>query len=167
MSKWLEEDVRYEQNELLVVESFEVIWKTDGRILILIKGKGFDIEEADWVFFQFSKEDVRENLKEYLEGTGMHGTPRELAIVRTIWILKYQSQYPWGTVGSFPYLKWSNNGLQRNLMPFGAIFRILKHMIACWEDWYMEPGGFYRNGNLPEPTVLGINSKPVEWCAKP
>lgn len=46
---WIKNDIASHQNELLVLECFEVIRRYQSNIEVLEKWKGFDLTENDWV----------------------------------------------------------------------------------------------------------------------
>lgn len=82
------EDVRnhiaYQENELLVIEDLEDIRKTADEVQLLVKWRGFESEENDWVSLPSLREDVPELVQEYLQTAAKEGTPRQRKIAQSL-----------------------------------------------------------------------------------
>ena len=74
----------YQHGELLVIESFLDIRKHKGIVELLVKWRGFDHNETDWVPHSTLQEDVPTLLSEYLTDVAKTGTQRQRNVVASI-----------------------------------------------------------------------------------
>ena len=74
----------YQQNELLVVKDFEDIRRTGDTIEVYTSWRGFDTDENSWVDISIMMEDVPDMIKEYVQDTSKHGTPRQRNIAKHV-----------------------------------------------------------------------------------
>ncbi len=74
----------YQENELLVIESFDDLRRKNGDIELLVRWKGFGPEEVDWVSISTLKEDVPALLEEFLTDILKSGTARQRNIAAYI-----------------------------------------------------------------------------------
>ncbi len=74
----------YQENELLVIESFDNLRRRNGNIELLVRWKGFGHEEVDWVSIATLKEDVPVLLEEFLTDIAKSGTTRQRKIAASI-----------------------------------------------------------------------------------
>eukprot|EP00173_Palmaria_palmata_P004670 Plantae.Rhodophyta-Palmaria_palmata.ctg6820.p1 GENE.Plantae.Rhodophyta-Palmaria_palmata.ctg6820~~Plantae.Rhodophyta-Palmaria_palmata.ctg6820.p1 ORF type:complete len:184 (+),score=28.29 Plantae.Rhodophyta-Palmaria_palmata.ctg6820:45-596(+) len=80
----VQENLDYQQGELLVVESIDDIRRKDEKVELQVNWKGFGKEENDWVRLDLVKEDVSVLVKEALETLSESGTTRQRAVVECL-----------------------------------------------------------------------------------
>ena len=76
--------LEYQDGELLVIEQFEDLRETNGQVECLVKWKGFDENENDWLTAELLQEDVPELYKEYLSDVEKNGTKRQRDIANRL-----------------------------------------------------------------------------------
>lgn len=80
----VKEHLLYQEDELQVVESFDDIRSSNGRIEILVKWKGFSEDETDWVEIDILREDVPVLLREFIDDIRRTGTQRQKRTISQI-----------------------------------------------------------------------------------
>lgn len=84
VSEEIIDHLKYQEGELLVIESFEDIRSHNGAPECLVKWRGFPKEESDWVLYSSLKEDVPEFLEEFITEITKSGTKRQRLIVSSL-----------------------------------------------------------------------------------
>ena len=74
----------YQRGELLVIESFDDIREKNGQIECLVKWKGFEESENDWLTAELLQEDVPDLYREYLKDLAKSGTTRQREIANRL-----------------------------------------------------------------------------------
>lgn len=76
--------LKYQQGELLVIDSFQGIRSKNSDIEILVRWRGFPISESDWVSVKTLKEDVPELLEDFIKDLSANGTQKERSLISSI-----------------------------------------------------------------------------------